>query len=189
MRHFAALGVGLCLLGWLGVACQRLLPTPTSTPSPAVTPSATGTPSPTVSPSPTCTRTPTPTPGVLTDAEAIVLTKEALAARGVAIHTLRITIGGEPRWASVRYTSSYDVDGRAFQAQTVLVNLAVARVMTRVDPPIDGGVRLAVIPGGEGEVGLRVTHIEGQSLRAWANGSLSDQEFVSEWTVGAATRE
>jgi len=195
MRRIVALAVGLYLLGWLGTACQRPPPTPTSAPSPAltpsvtVTPSATGTPSPTVSPSPTCTRTPTPTPGVLTDAEAIVLIKEALAARGVAIHTLRITIGGEPRWASVRYTSSYDVDSRAFQAQTVLAALAVARIMTRVDPSIDGGVRLAVIPGGEGEVGLRVTHIEGQSLRAWADGSLSDQEFVGEWTVGAATRE
>ena len=177
MKSFAAVGVALCLLGWLGVACQSPPTTPTDVPLPTATLT------------PSHTRTPTPTPGPLTDAEAIALVEEEVAARGVALHTLRITIAGEPRWASIRYSSSYPVDGRVFQPQTVLVALAVARVMARVHPPINGGIRLAVMPGGESEVGLRVIIIDGASLEAWASGSISDQEFVGEWTGGSVTRE
>lgn len=177
MKSLAAVGVALCLLGWLGVACQFPPTTPTDGPLPTATLT------------PAHTWTPTPTPGSLTDAEAIALAGEEVAARGVALHTLRITITGEPRWASIRYSSSYAVDGRAFQPQTVLVALAVARVMARVHPPINGGIRLAVVPGGESEVGLRVTIIDGSSLEAWASGSISDQEFVGGWTVGSVTRE
>ena len=81
------------------------------------------------------------------------------------------------------------MDGQAFQAQTVLVALAISRVMARVHPPLDGGARVAVLPDVEGEVGLRVTVIDGSSLEAWANGSISDQDFVSGWTVGTVTRE
>jgi hypothetical protein len=102
---------------------------------------------------------------------------------------LRITIGGEPRSVSIRYSSSYAVDSSVFQSQTVLVALAAARAIARVQPPINGGMRLAVMPGGESEVGLRVIIIDWSSLEAWANGSISDQEFVSQWTVGAITRE
>jgi hypothetical protein len=81
------------------------------------------------------------------------------------------------------------VDGNAFQAQRVLIALAVSRVMTRVQPPLDGGVRISVLPDEEGEAGLIVTVIEGSSLQAWANGSISDQGFVSQWAVGTVTRE
>ena len=177
MKHIAAVGVVFCLLGWLGMGCQAPSPPPTSAPPPTTTlPSAS-------------TRMPTPTPGPLTDAEAIALIKEEAAARGVAPHTLRITIGEEPRSASIRYSSSYAVDGSVFQAQTTLVALAAARAMARVQPPITGGMRLAVIPVGESEVGLRVIVIDWSSLEAWASGSISDKEFVGQWTVGAVTRE
>jgi len=138
---------------------------------------------------PGSTQTPSPTPGTLTDAEAIALAGEELVSRGVDPHTATITIGSEPRRASIRYSSSYSVDGPAFQAQTVLVTLGVSRVMARVQPPIDGGARVAVLPDEEGEVGLRVTVIDGTSLEAWANGSISHQDFVSGWTVGTGTRE
>ena len=177
MRHFAAIGVVLCLLGWLGMACQ----------APSLT--LTDATSPTTTPTPVPTLTTTLTPGSLTDAEAIALVKEEVAARGVAPHTLRITIGGEPRSASIRYSSSYDVNSKVFQAQTVLVALAVARATSRVQPPLNGGIRLAVIPAGEGEVGLKVTIIDWASLEAWASGSISDQEFVGAWTVGTVTTE
>jgi hypothetical protein len=177
MRLIAGDGIALCLFAWLCVACQAPL---------AISPSA---PPPTATLTPVETRMPTPAPGPLTEAEAIALVKEEMAARGVALHTVRITIGGEPRWASVRYSSSYAVEGRVFQVQTVLVALAVARVMTHVNPPIDGGIRLAVIPGGESYVGLRVTVVDGSTLEAWANGSISDQEFVDAWSVGTVTRE
>ena len=177
MKHIAAVGVVLCLLGWLGTACQVPSPPTTSAPPPTTTlPSAS-------------TRMPKPMPGPLTDAEAIALIKEEATARGVAPHTLRITIGGEPRSASIRYSSSYTVDSSVFQAQTTLVALAAARAMVRVQPSINGGMRLAVIPAGESEVGLRVIVIDWSSLGAWANGSISDQEFVSQWTEGSITRE
>ena len=100
-----------------------------------------------------------------------------------------LPIRGEPRSASIRYSSSYDVDSSVFQAQTTLVALAAARAMTRVQPPINGGMRRAVIPTGESEVGLRVIIIDWSSLEAWANGSISDQEFVRQWSVGTVTRE
>jgi hypothetical protein len=38
-------------------------------------------------------------------------------------------------------------------------------------------------------VGLRVTVVDGPTLEAWADGSISDQEFVDAWTVGAVTTE
>jgi hypothetical protein len=129
------------------------------------------------------------TPGPLTDAEAIGLIKEEMAARGVALRTLRVRVAGEPRWTSIRYSSAYDVDSSVFKAQTVLVALSVARVIVRVRPPMNGGVRLAVIPGGESNTGLRVTIIDGSSLEAWANGAISDEQFVGEWTFGIVTRE
>jgi len=164
MKPLAAIGVTICLLGWLGVACQLPLP---------------------------AARTPTPTsaPGPLTDAQAIALVKEEIDARGVALHTVRIAMAEEPRRVSIRYSSSYDVDSRVFQAQTVLVALAAARAMARVDPPISGGMRVAVMPVGESNIGLRVTMVDGPDLEAWANGSISDQEFVRRWSVGIVTRE
>ena len=45
------------------------------------------------------------------------------------------------------------------------------------------------MPDGESEVGLRVTVIDGSSLEAWTNSSISDQEFVDQWMVGTVTRE
>jgi hypothetical protein len=195
MRQHAAASAVLCLLGWLCTACQSRLTTPTSTPLPTAIPipAHTWTPTsellPTITPAPSHTLATTPTPGPLTDAEAIALVEEEAAARGVALSTLRITIEGEPRWASIRYSSSYTVNSRIFQPQTVLVALAAARVLVRVQPPMDGGIRLAVIPGGESEAGLRVTVIVGSSLEGWANGTISDQEFVGQWMVGTVTRE
>ena len=177
MRPLAAVGVVLCILGWLGTACQAPPITPTSTPPTTITLT------------PVHTWTPTPAPGPLTDTQAVALVKEELAARGVATHTLRVTIAGEPRWASIRYSSLYAVDGRAFHPQTVLVALAAARAMARVHPPINGGMRLAVMPGGESNMGLKVIIIDGTCLKAWAKGSISDQEFVSGWTVGTITKE
>lgn len=204
MRPHAAPSAVLCLLGWLGMACCQTRPmTPTSTPLPTATllPSRTWTP--TSTPLPTATLTPshqvlpldhspaapTPTSGPLTDAEAIALVEEEAAARGVDLQTLRITISGEPRSVSIRYSSSYAVRGRVFQAQTVLVALAAVRVLIRVQPPINGGIRLAVMPSEDSEVGLRVTVIDGSSLEAWAVGSISDQEFVGSWMVWTVTRE
>ena len=195
MKPHAAASAVLSLLAWLCMSCQIRPTMPTSTPIPtaiivtAHTWTPTSEPLPTITTAPSHTEAPTPTPGTLTDAEAIALVEEEAAARGVTLSTLRITIGREPRWASIRYASSYTMDSRAFRPQTVLVALAVARVLVRVQPPIDGGIRLAVIPGGESEVGLRVTVIEGSSLEAWANGSISDQEFVDQWMVGNVTRE
>lgn len=183
MRRFAAIGVVLCLTGWLVMACQPPSPAPTSTPLPTPTPLPA--PTPTLMPTPT----PTPTPGPLTDAQAIALVEEEIGARGVDLSTLRVTIAGEPRSVSIRYSSSYKVDSKVFQAQTVLVALAAARAMARVQPPIRGGMHLAVMPAGESEVGLRVTVIDWSILEAWANGTISDQEFVSQWTVGNVTRE
>jgi len=177
MKRIAAVGVVFCILCWLALGCQGPSPTATSALPPTITPTAAP------------TRTPTPGPGSLTDAEAIAQIQEGATARGVAPDTLRITIRGEPRSASIRYSSSYDVDGSVFQVQTTLVALAAARAMARVQPPITGGMRLAVIPVGEGEVGLRVIVIDWSSLEAWASGSISDQEFVSQWSEGTVTRE
>jgi len=185
MRPHTAASAVLCLLGWLGMACQSRPTTPMSIPLPTITPIPAHTwtplsePLPTIMPTPSHTQEPTPTPGPLTDAEAIALIEEEAAARGVDLQTIRITISGDPRSASIRYSSSYAVDSRAFQPQTVLVALAAARVLVRIQPPVNGGIRLAVIPGGESDVGLRVTAIDGSSLEAWANGSITDQEFVS----------
>lgn len=195
MKPQAVTGAVLCLLGWLCMACQirPTMPTSTLIPTDIPIPAHTWTPTsellPTITPVPSHTQAPTPTPGPLTDAEAIALMEEEAAARGVDISTLRIKIEADPRWANIRYSSSYTVDSRAFQPQTVLVALTAARVLVRVQPPIDGGIRLAVIPGGESEVGLRVTVIDGSSLEAWANGFISDQEFVDQWIVGTVTRE
>jgi len=119
----------------------------------------------------------------------MAMVETELTTRGIASDTLRIKIAGQPRWASIRYTSSHALDSPIFQPQTVLVALATARVMARVHPPVSGGVRLAAIPSGEGIAGLRAIIISGSFLKAWANGSMSDQEFVSQWTVGTVTKE
>jgi hypothetical protein len=125
----------------------------------------------------------------LTEAETIALIQQEISARGVDPHTVRIKIAGEPRTAVVRYSSSYAIDGRAFQPQRILIALAVARVLARVDPPVSGGLRLSVIPSGTSEVGLVVTVIDGSSLAAWADDSLTDREFGDTWTVWTVTRE
>jgi len=175
MRLFAATGAILCLLGWLLMACQAPLPPPTSTPLPTIAP----TPAPTQ----------TPTPGPLTDAEAIELIKKEITARGVASETLKIAIGQESRSASIRYSSSYALDSKIFRIQTTIVGLNVARALIRVHPPLRGGIHLSIIPAGEDLVGLRVIVIDWPLLEAWANGIISDQEFVNQWTVGDITRE
>ncbi|NIN65023.1 MAG: hypothetical protein GTO63_10050 [Anaerolineae bacterium] len=195
MRCHVAASAVLCFLGCLGMACQFLVTTPTSTLPPTATlpPSRTWTPTsepiPTITPTPFRTQAPTPTLGILTDSEAIALLGEEALARGVDLQSLKISITEEPRSVSIRYTSSYNVEGSAFRAQTMLIALAAARVLIRVQPPVDGDIRLAVVPSGESEVGIRVTVIDGSALKAWADGSISDQEFVAQWMVWTVTRE
>ena len=195
-RRLAALGLVLCILSWLGAACRSAPATPenatppTAVATPTLTRSPTSTPPPVAaSPTPSREGAPTPTPLPLTDAEAISLVHEEVAARGVVSSTIRATIEGDPRWASIRYSSSYDTDGSVFRAQNVLVAIAIARVMARVQPPIDGGIRVAVMPGEESEIGLRVLLIDGSGLQAWSSGYISDQEFVRQWTVGIVTKD
>lgn len=118
-----------------------------------------------------------------------MLIEAEMMARGVASDTLTIKIVGEPRVVSIRYASTYSIDSRVFQAETILIALAVARVVARLDLPAAGGIRLGVIPAGRGNVGLRVTIIDSSSLDAWRDGSISDQEFVSQWTAAAMTKE
>jgi len=84
---------------------------------------------------------------------------------------------------------AYDLDSGMFHAQTILVALAVSRAVLRAEPPIEGGINLAILPHEEGEVGLVVIAIGGPALERWASGSLSDQQFVGEWTVGNVTTE
>ena len=132
---------------------------------------------------------PTPASGPLTQGEAVMLIEEALAARGVATDTLKITIAGEPRWVTIRYVSAYPSEGRAFQPQMVLAALDAATVLARVHPPINGGMRLAAIPRRSRNVGLEGIIIDAPSLAAWARGAMSDQELVSGWTGGAMTKE
>ena len=175
MRFLLLVSALLCLLGSLALSCQ--FPPPTSTPPP--TPTATATPTP----------TPTPTPRPLTEAGAIALIKEELAARGVALGTARVAVKGEPRAVSVRYASAYKLDSDVFKAQTVLVALAVSRAVLRIEPPIEGGINLSILPSEGGQVGLRVIAIGGPALEEWASGSLSDEQFVDEWTVGNVTTE
>ena len=152
----------LGLLVWLVVAHRYLPATPSSEP---------------------------PAPLSLTDSQAMALIEKELVAHRVALDTVRIAIGGEPRRVSIRYSSAYSVDHPAFEPQRVLVALAVSRVLAGVQPPLDGGMRLSAIPAGEGEIGLKVTVIGASSLDAWANNALPEREFVSEWDVWSMTRE
>jgi len=169
------IGMVICLLGWLSMACRAsevtVMPTPTAMAGSVVL------------------HIRTPTPGPLTEAQAIALVGEELAARGVAAHKARIVIGENPRRVLVRYSSSLGVDSRAFQPQTVLIALAVARAMVRVYPPIDGGIRLAIMPTGASNVGLKVVIIEQPHLQAWSEGLISDPEFVSRWRMFDITKE
>lgn len=89
-----------------------------------------------------------------------------MAAHSIAFETARIAIKSEPRRVSVRYTTGYDLDINTFKAQTVLVARAVSRTVLRVEPPIKGGVDLAMVPIEEGEVGLWVITSGGPALEA-----------------------
>jgi hypothetical protein len=185
------IGVGglACLLGCLATTSQPDLAPPTSTAIATPAQTSTGTRTPTSTPIPTVTREPLPTPGPLTETEALALIEEEVTARGVASDTLRIALTGEPRVASIRYASAYSLDSRVFQAQTALITLALARAVARIEPPVGGGLRLAVMPAGDSEVGLRVTVIEYSSLEAWRDGFISDEEFVGQWSIAAVTKE
>jgi hypothetical protein len=94
------------------------------------------------------TRAPTPMPGPLTDARAMALIREEVLASGVTSDALSVQIAREPRWASIRYSSSCAADARTFRPQMMLIALAAARFGTRAQPAADGGMRLAVMPGG-----------------------------------------
>lgn len=171
------LAVIICLCNWLGIACQASSMARTAVHPPTSTPTSLG------------IRTPTPISGPLTHLQATVLIREKALARGVSSDGLSVRIAGEPRWVSIRYSSSYAVGGRAFRPQMMLIALAAARTVARVQPPADGGMRLAVMPGGEGNVGLALILIKGSTLEAWANDAMSDQEFISQWTEGIVTKE
>ncbi len=162
---------------------QAAIATPPFTPTLTCTPMATGTAVPSFSP------TPVSALSRLTDAQAVALIEKELAARGVGPDGMKIVVAEKPRTASIRYASSYPIDSHVFRAESVLITLAVARTVARIEPVMTGGLRLSVIPGGDGDVGLRVTIIEHSSLEAWSEGAMSDQEFVSEWTVAAVTKE
>jgi hypothetical protein len=117
------------------------------------------------------------------------LVREELAARGVMPETIRITVREDPRSASLRYTSTYDRNSKVFQVQTALVALVVSRVMLRIQPPLEAGLSVSVLPEGDGEVGLMVIVINQSSLDGWADGLLTEQEFVTEWEVGTIPKE
>jgi hypothetical protein len=186
MSTNAAVGAVLLLLACVPVACGQ--PVRTTEVRPAPTGSLAGSPIPSLDRAPGLPATPEPSAS-LTDAEAIGQIEDQILARRVASDTLRIRILEDPRVASIRYASAYSVDSNVFHAETVLIALVVARIVGAVDPPVTDGLRLAVIPAGGGDIGLRVTVIEGSNLAAWVAGSISDQEFIDEWTVAAVTRE
>jgi hypothetical protein len=170
-----AVGALFWFLAGLLVACQFPPPTRTSPPPPTDTPT------------PVPSSTPTPSP--LSEPEARALLLEELAARGVDPDTVKIDIREGPRTLSVRFTSAYDFESSVYRAQSILVALTVSRASLRLRPPLDGGIKLSIIPQGSDEVGLHVMSIMASSLDAWAGGSLTDQEFVEEWSVGIFTKE
>lgn len=189
----------VAILGWLTVACQFAPPTPTptlpltatstSTPAPTATSTSIPVPTATSTSTPAPTPPPTATPTPLTDLQATDLFRQEVASRGVDPDTVRIRIGGQPKRVSIRYTSTYHPDSREFRAQMILNTLAAASITLRVDPPVTGGLDVAVLPVEGGELGLLVTTVERSVLDAWASGSLSDQEFVAEWQTGIVTTE
>ncbi len=125
----------------------------------------------------------------LTDAEVIALIEREVAERGVSLDTLRVRLTGDPRVAFIQYASTLDVNHPAFNAQTVLITLAVSRAVARSQPAPEGGVRVAAIPGSEGEVGLRLITLGWEELATWSRGKMSDQLFVRGWGVWSITRE
>jgi hypothetical protein len=90
---------------------------------------------------------------------------------------------------SVRYTSPYDWASSEYNAQAIISAMLISRAMLRVDPPIGGGLQVSIIPQGSAEVGLHVITITDSDLAAWADGSITDQEFVARWTNGIMTKE
>jgi hypothetical protein len=140
---------------------------------------------------PTLIPVPKPTPALppLTEDEAKELLRESAAHRNVDLDTLRISIRGDPRWLSIRYSSPHKLDGSVFKAQMTLVVLEAAQMALRIQPPIDGGIRVSIIPEGDTEVGLRVVIIDDFSLEPWARGEISDREFIDEWVIGTVPRE
>jgi hypothetical protein len=107
----------------------------------------------------------------------------------VATDTVRITLKGEPRRLAVRYTSTLDFGSSPFHAQSTLIGLAVSQVLLRIQPSVEGGLDLSILPASHDEIGLWVITIEPTNLDAWASGALSDLEFVEGWHKAAVTRE
>ena len=174
-----------CLCVGLLAACQVAVATPTDPPQPTET--STPEPLPTSTPSPQ--PLPTATPGPLSEAEAVALIEEQLAARSVDLETVRLTFRKEPRILSLRFTSPYDFGSTAYRAHSVLVPLLVSRIGVRVPSAVGDGIEVSIIPRGSEEVGLHVISIMGSTLEAWRAGDLSDQEFVADWTVGVIPKQ
>jgi hypothetical protein len=133
--------------------------------------------------------TSTPEPAPLTSSAVAELIAEQLGARGVDASTVRVSIKSENRMGSVRYTSPYDWASSEYNAQAIISAMLISRAMLRVVPPIGGGLQVSIIPQGSAEVGLHVITITDSDLAAWADGSITDQEFVARWTNGIMTKE
>ena len=67
--------------------------------------------------------------------------------------------------------------------------IAGQQMTIRVQPPVDGGIKVSILPARETGEGLRVILADGRSLDRWARGAVSEQEFVYEWSVGTVPRE
>lgn len=131
----------------------------------------------------------TPERSPLSEAEALAQLVDMLGRRGVDDEATRLALGGDPLWLNVRYASQHVAESQYFGLQIVLVAMDAAHVAVRLRPPVDGGIKVAALPAGESEVGLKVILVYGHDLQRWADGELSEQEFVYEWEVGTVPKE
>ncbi len=159
----------LCFLALALAACGKATPGPTSTPLPTKIPTA----------------LPTLTP--LTDEMAIARIEEALAAH--PIHQLEVEISKDLRRATISYETDYSGESPEFHWQVIIIGLIAARTISRVQPPVSGGMRMIVVPTKGREVGMRLVVIRAVDIVAWASGSKSDQAFVAGWQMVTVTKE
>lgn len=159
----------LCLFALAIAACGEATPAPTSTPLPTEIPTA------------------TPTLTTLTDEMAIARIEDALAAH--PIHQLEVEISRDLRRATISYETDYSGESLEFQWQVIIIGLIAARTISRVQPPVSGGMRMVVVPTKGKEVGMRLVVIGAVDIAAWASGSKSDQAFVAGWRTITVTKE
>jgi hypothetical protein len=147
----------------MGTACGKLMPTYTPIPTPTDTPIL------------------TPTPAPLTDEMAIARIKEALTIHPIHQDTLEVEISRDRRRITISYETDYDSGSPQFRWQIITIGLTVARIIARVEPPISDGIRIAAMPTGREDIGLKLVVIKGDDIAAWSIGLLSDQVFISRW--------